>query len=449
MAYVLPDDDEQQNGEMGTAGNGGSPVLGSTTQASATPTPASSSPTPQQGGSGFVSWDRILNANKDAATASATKETQGIQQGGQSVQNDLTSRQNAFNSGLNAGNPLSGTKQADLTITGGASNGNLPKVNAFNQQTSTPEVVNFANQRAAQQKSAKDAQQLQQNLALVKNPLQYTGPNSLSEGAGWDSLLGKAGDAADQANALGQRDANGQLRGDSGVQALLQKNQTGNYTQGQSQEDAALLGAAGRGRFDQLQSQYGGLLGNLNSADATAQGEASAAKSQVANTNAAASDYVHKAALAAQQQQQMSDDQLKKAGEQNQVDMGINNWLTKVQDDAGEESSILHTDLGVNYDDKNMFINAEKSGDFSQVIAYIDKKYGAGQGNRWVAAYKDTAARQAREQDYQNAYGQRNPNQPNGDWFDSLMTSVFGGELVNLASKQQDINNGNWWEAYV
>lgn len=95
----------------------------------------------------------------------------------------------------------------------------------------------------------------------------YTGPNGLSDIAGYNEAMGKAQDAGRDARLLNDF---------YGRQALLDERAGagGNYSTGQRLLDSALLGGAAGNRFGQLESQWGGLFDKAQGMERDAAGAA-------------------------------------------------------------------------------------------------------------------------------------------------------------------------------
>lgn len=116
----------------------------------------------------------------------------------------------------------------------------------------------------------------------------YSGPGSMADNRGFGELTTKVQDASSRANTA----ANGY-----GLQAQMQDSNKGSsYTGGQSALDAALVGASGGRRFQQLKGQYGGLGGYL---DETNKDSAAYGKSAADASEAARADYDANAAARA------------------------------------------------------------------------------------------------------------------------------------------------------
>lgn len=117
----------------------------------------------------------------------------------------------------------------------------------------------------------------------------YTGPNSLDEGPGYADLLAGAHGADTQLGALAGNPASGDQNLDSGIAALLNPEANGNYTRA-NETDAALIGAAGRKKFHDLNQIYG--TGNALTADvrgANAESKAAADKARQTSEETAGS----------------------------------------------------------------------------------------------------------------------------------------------------------------
>lgn len=196
---------------------------------------------------GYVNFDRIYGANEGVAAREAQKRGDAAKGAAQNAQAGLTGIQGKFNSGV-TGATNSGPSAADYTYATGQA------------QFAQPKTQQMANR----DKSAATVAQQPGGFA-VKNPTEsewrsnleagankgYTGPDALS---GMDEYLKLAQDTEAAQQAIN------------------------NPTTGLNQMDAALLGAAGRPRYAELQQQYGNLKGDLDAANtaSAAQGKAAA-----------------------------------------------------------------------------------------------------------------------------------------------------------------------------
>lgn len=327
MAYILPEeDDKKQDGADASAGM--APDLGGTGGGAVSP----AAPPAQHGsGADFVSFDRVLGANQDAATKASNKLADNLQAGAQGVQQQANAAQQGFSQAVQAGgggaekgpvqtavpskmnnfgqspttpspSPAAapvGSPAATTSATKGQSPSATPAgpspTRAEDQQPYVPTTGNLIQGGAA-------AQQVQaaEKTRATAAPAAYTGPDSIaSSQAGWDGILGSAKDSDSSVSLTGQRDGNGNLRGDAGLETLLRNNAQGPYTSGESRLDASLLGATGRNRFDALQKDFGGLTGKLSDMDTASQGVADRMRGNVdaANAQTAAADAAREARL--------------------------------------------------------------------------------------------------------------------------------------------------------
>lgn len=282
MAYVLDEEDEEgkAGGPGVVAGNPVGSLMGPSAPGWASGTPASASGMPSQTGTDFVGWDRILAANKDAAKASADKMANRLGQAGADVRTGLGAAQGQFGADLAKGDPTPKAPPTTGSVDGPGAGEGRTGVNSFGQPTGTPRGGQ------APPASMPQAAQPQAQPQQPQGPLVFTGPGSLSEGAGWDDLLKSGAEAQRNVGATQQRDGNGNLRGEAGIEALLREQQQGNYTQGQSRMDAALLGTTGRRRFGELQKDYGGLMSDLRAADKASRVQSDAVRTKVEGANA-------------------------------------------------------------------------------------------------------------------------------------------------------------------
>lgn len=300
MAYVLDEeDDEKQQPAQGVVRGGIPTGFGFGAPAGQTSAPSQASAQPPQTGTDFVSWDRILSANKDAAAESAKKMADKTQAGAQDVQGRLRGAQSTFGDAVRGATPQRpGAPSPGLTVGSGGGTGGkpAPAVNAFNQPTGRPAAGLTQASPTAPTPAPGYSVGYGRNHNLTPEEAQeragrtYQGPGSLSEGPGWDELLSSGREAGSRANAAAQRDGMGNLRGDAGLEELLRDEALGNYSRGASRMDAALLGQSGRKRFDELQRDYGGLTKEIRQADAASRLQSQEAKDAVAADAAAAGE---------------------------------------------------------------------------------------------------------------------------------------------------------------
>lgn len=200
----------------GVAAPAGAPAAGGAAPAAA-PGAALAPAAPQQRGSGFVSFDRLLAANQAGAQAMAQKVGDRVQQAGTAATAAIQGGKDAF---------ATKSQQAALVY--------------------DPSRATTSAQAAA--------------LGATT----YTGPKTWKD-AGVDT------DAISRQVNQGQA-AVAQLQSQGGLANLLRESYNTNSTAGGSALDAALTGAAGGGRFQQLQQQFSGLDKLLSDARGSEQG---------------------------------------------------------------------------------------------------------------------------------------------------------------------------------
>jgi hypothetical protein len=296
MAYVLPTEDEDEKARQESAGSAGP-------AASAAPAiSGGGAPTHPMGGAGasgrpakpstnFVSFDRLLGANKDAATAYSKKVAQPLQQAGQASKQAVASASNAFANKVQAGLPSQMQPAAPFSAKPAATQQPTGKPTSPYAALSAQTVPGFASptqskpasptNTAIQSQGPVSGATLTPEQARAQSEWTYAGPNSMDEDAGWGDILAGAGEAQRDVGLTGHRNEAGELRGDAGIQALLQSQVGGPYTQGQSKMDAGLLGSAGRPEWDRLNEEYGNLVGGAKAANEASKGVSDAARANV------------------------------------------------------------------------------------------------------------------------------------------------------------------------
>lgn len=274
MPFIeMPDDEEQKRQQEQQA----QPLTLADGQTPGAAPAAGGRPPSQDAGKApgrHVNFQQYFNANRDAAQAMGNRLAAGVDKQGQGVQQGLQAAQTAFNQGVTA--QLPAPKPVAPAPRG---------ADPLNPSTGTT-VKGPANETPLRFSAATPAQTWQAPTpAAVPTPKPtpgdlakragqtYTGPNSLSEGAGWGDLFQRArGTAAEAA----------QTKDEAGTQALLQKQAAGPYSQAASRFDAGLTQSAAGDQFERLRSRWGALPQQLKDADAAARAQAGAARGAVA-----------------------------------------------------------------------------------------------------------------------------------------------------------------------
>jgi uncharacterized phage infection (PIP) family protein YhgE len=177
---------------------------------------------PSQRGTGFINWDQFVNANRGATDATVAKLVGGVQGAGQRAEDSLGFAMEDFERNLGAS-----TLRFDPN-------------------------------------SEKDWEELSRYV--------YDGPEGVAGDQNFQYGLKEAQratkDSAALANPYGRQEM------------LRQQFGAGNprYSAGQQRFDSAITGTAGRGKFEQLQQDFKGLLPKYNQAAATTAQQAGQAK---------------------------------------------------------------------------------------------------------------------------------------------------------------------------
>lgn len=289
--------------------------------------PAAAAPAPTSpaaaGPSGFINFSQYLNANKDAATRTAGQVTGGLQKQGVAAQKGLQTAVAGFNQGVQAGSlqaPRQGIaiadtaagarwmntpakpyvstySDADRTAAGKAAaekwDGDLAAAGARGRVGKTAGRMN-SDRAVADALAAYDAAHpktdphpgpatgtpggpyaISRDQAAQYAGTQYTGPESLTEGASGEKLRT---DTAKAAEGIANTARYGGLEA-----ALRDEYGKGGYTEGQGQLDAGLVGQVGRRDLAGLRDRFRGLQGNLDAAGARAATDAAGAKGDTAS----------------------------------------------------------------------------------------------------------------------------------------------------------------------
>jgi hypothetical protein len=296
MAYVLPTEDEDEKARQEAAGSAG-PAASAAPAISGGGAPAhpmggaGASGRPAKPSTNFVSFDRVLAANKDAATGLAASMAKPIEAAGQQSKQSVAGASNAFANKVQAGLPA-GMQSTPFQGKPAATPQPTGKPAAPFASLSAQQVPNFTSptqskpasptNTSVQSQGTVSGTTLTPEQAKAQAEWKYAGPNSMDEDAGWGDILSKAGEAQRDVALTGNRNEAGELQGNAGLQAMLQQQAGGSYTQGQSKMDAGLIGSAGRPKWDSLNEEYGDLVGGAKAANEASKGVAEAARGNVA-----------------------------------------------------------------------------------------------------------------------------------------------------------------------
>lgn len=225
MAYsydrILKDDDEQEPTLKLAPGSTGSTMAPVAQARSAGGSAAPSATTGNSSGQ-HINFDRILSANSDGANRTAQGLANDVQAKGQEAQKNISNLQTGFNENNNA---AFGTQY---------------QYGVYNPMNDY--AGGSGQQGVAGQGADKAYKSLHDNQTA------------------WNKTLGSVDAAQKAATNLGS---------EGGVQAALQNKYgaQGHYSTGNSRFDAGLAQAAGGGRFEKLNKQYGGLTDSLYKAN--------------------------------------------------------------------------------------------------------------------------------------------------------------------------------------
>lgn len=208
------------------------------------------------GGSGFVNFGDVYNANAAAAQTGAQNLQASAASKGQAAQAGLKSAQGAFAGAVAAGTP-GGPTGADFSVATGQSPSTYAGAAGEKARAALTPATNFVPGGSAKDEANWKAGQAQAAQG-------YTGPNALGDASTYAKLASDTAAAQDEATTLAGQ-------GNAGIAGALQGSDNTSF-------DSALLGAGGRGGFAQLGRQYGGLNDALSSADANSQAYANNAK---------------------------------------------------------------------------------------------------------------------------------------------------------------------------
>lgn len=259
MAILMSDWLDQQRKKDDGTDTSVPPIIGSGAETSApnagsSPQGATQAPTstgqPPQTGTGFINLSDYVNANKGSATQMANQLGAGVEKAGQDATKGLTDIQGQY-----AQQTSAGTVSPYGTATGPLARGGTP--DGRGSPTPTTSGWGVVNPMSGQTVSQPGDPTLQAAADTAKQT--YSGPHSLSDLSGFQSVSDNARTASEQA---------GQLGSFTGRQTLLQDNAKGPYSRGSSLLDSYLTGAAGGQHFADLGKQYGNLPDTVSKANA-------------------------------------------------------------------------------------------------------------------------------------------------------------------------------------
>lgn len=296
MAYELqPFDDEEKDKPAGMMSGGVWGASGGPAGAPGATAPAT--PQPTTGPGGFVNFGRYQSANQGDANRMVSGVASDAESKASKAQAGLTGAQSAFYKGLQGGNPFASQPVAPTTAgTFGAAT--APVATGLGRQFAQPAPMQNIGTPTPYTTPGGTSRDAGGGLTSVRQGQQgtpqrgpgttregapgtigieegrrrataaYTGPRSFEDVSDWKGLLSEGRGAQGMLDALSGRAKAGEYgRGDAGVQALLDQRYGRGSTsnRGSSRFDAALAGAAGRGRFKELSKRYGDLYGRMES----------------------------------------------------------------------------------------------------------------------------------------------------------------------------------------
>lgn len=221
MPYVIDDEDQLQQGALGSG------VSRLTPGQAAAPMPApapAAAPRPGAGSGNWVNIGQYLDANRDVANRTAGELASSIEKDAEGARGGIKGAQEQFGKDVQEG----GFRAQRQTT--GASRGGAP------QKMDVP------------------------GDAVTNETVAYGGPSSMADQRGFQDLTQKVSQAQGRVDASGTG---------YGRQALMQDSfgKSGQYTPGQSAFDSAMVGGVGGRRFHELSQKYGGLRGELDAAN--------------------------------------------------------------------------------------------------------------------------------------------------------------------------------------
>lgn len=267
-------------------------------QAATQVVPQGSSQAPGATASGYLNFGDFYNANSGVANREANKLGRQVSGAAKGAQNALAQQQSGFSQGVQGGTFNQGPRDIDVRSSKQSDALKNEQQHIDEEFYPGPNDDNYDGSRYIQGegnnliaapiyddgslKFGASGADLPDYLTQTPKTADemaalaaqgYTGPNSLSEGAGYADLLAQAGNSDEQLAALAGLPASGEQNLDAGVKALLGP--------GATESDAALVGAAGRKRFSDINQEYGRgdqMKSGVMNADAASRGEADKAR---------------------------------------------------------------------------------------------------------------------------------------------------------------------------
>lgn len=448
MPYIEKPEEDEDGLQVGATPGALAPAPAGARQAD-TAAPAASQNAGKTPGR-FVNFARYFNANKAGATATGNQLAGGIEKRGADAQGQLQTRVGQFGeevkrgmgaAGVTATAPVSAPPQPTSAVaprTQPASGGKAPPAIATTTPNSGPTPP-----------------------PAPRETVEWKGPGSLSEGAGWNELVAGAGKAADEAK---------QTATSAGTQALLQERmKSGTYTPGQSRFDAGLVGAASGDKFAALRERFGGLPKALSDAETASAAASKAAQGTVGAYNEKVS--AENAQLAAARKAQLdaeaeyskpkppsAPDEVRR--KQRDEDLKTNQWMGDIlRKNRGGFLGIGGTSLESMLPAKWWELPADKAnalvGDGSPFMQAVIRELGPDAAREFANAFRDMAGRRERISQYKaDAEGARaethraaveknskNPNyrpqyQGESDWLEPYINWLYDEQVKR--------NNGQW-----
>lgn len=273
MAYLLDDEDDQEmQAPEAIDGNRLGGIVSSLGGTGAAP--GGTAPAAGTNSGKFVNFDRYLNANKDAATAGANRLADGIGKQGLDAKIGLVRYDGQFNQAVKDGTPQYGGETAYKLPTDRTPQSNYTQEEApkTTWDAAQPGTKTYATQKRGlegtpSRASPEDKRPTREEF-VKKVQTGYSGPTWYSEIDGYGDMANKLQTASDQAAALGDRDK---------LLGLLQQRGGG------TNFDAAMYGAVGQKKFNDVSKRYANLDDLLSKY--TTRGDATAKQGKVVGDN--------------------------------------------------------------------------------------------------------------------------------------------------------------------
>lgn len=344
--------------------------------------PAQQQPT---SGSQFVNFDRIINANKDAAEKSVANLTGALQTNAKNARGALAGMVGQFQNAVTAGTPANPTQPRLPPTPAMPASSVPPTTNTF---STTPRRGNTDGITPAAPapttppvRPVEDPLGGAPTLAAAQDAAAkavYSGPTDFTKDPGFADMWQKIGKSDDDLALLNQN---------GGLGALSQRYLAGggDYSQGMQDMDAALFGYTGKPGFDQVQREYGDSRKLVDRAVGDAGKQVEHAQGLAADAKKFWDSKIEQNKVDTTQK---ADAERHALSKQIAEDWKTHQWVDKIYTRLSHDNGFLG--IGGRQDENiDAWNRATKDGDWGDLIKIVDGYYGPGAGNELKNAFTD------------------------------------------------------------